>query len=104
VRELTEATSLNEPVTENDEIGWRIVTIGEPEIPSDWEKYSFTLQKEGTVQGPLTESAEFHWLQEKGVSTQGNDGRHLSPKTPAEFIKEMDQKLFPHFAGSACPF
>jgi len=64
-----------------DEIAWRIVSIGETEIPSDWEENSFTLQKDGTVKGPLTESAEFHWLQAKGVSTQGNDGGNFKVTT-----------------------
>lgn len=52
------------------EIAWRIVSVGNMEIPADWEENRFSLREDGTVAGPFTESGEFHGFEKNGVSTK----------------------------------
>jgi hypothetical protein len=71
--------AFSQDITEQS--AWRIVSIGDTELPSDWEENRFSLQKDGTVKGPFTESAEFHGFQKNGVSTNAFDGGKIKVTT-----------------------
>jgi len=51
------------------EIAWRIVSLGNMEIPADWEENRFSLRQDGSVAGPFTQSVEFHGFEKNGVTT-----------------------------------
>jgi len=51
------------------EVAWRIVSLGNTEIPADWEENRFSLRQDGTVAGPFTQSFEFHGFEKNGVKT-----------------------------------